>query len=425
MGKRVLIVDAGGRGHAIAWKLAQSPQVAKIFVATGNAGTAEIAENVPVDITHVKKLVRFAENKNIDLIVPCSEETVAAGIADECRVRGIYCFAPCQSAALLESSKAYAKGFMVRAGIPTAAFRAFKRHDAALACLKTRAAPIVIKASGLAAGKGVYVCPDMERAEEALKLIMIEKVHGAKAGKEVVIEEYLDGPELSVLVFCDGKSYKIMPPVQDHKYALDGNKGKMTGGMGTYARVPWADAALMKNIEKLIIKPAVESIYSAGHHYVGCLFFGLKITREGPKLLEINVRFGDPEAQALMLLLLTDLWKIFDACVRGKLRRLKIEWSDDFAVCLALASGGYPGEYRAGYPVYGLDELRNFPDIIIFHAGTGYGKNPWLVTRGGRVLYITGKGPVLPDVIRRVYEAEKIIWFKDKFCRHDIGAQSE
>jgi len=418
---KVLIIDAGGRGHAVAWRLLQSPHIDKIYMAPGNGGTALIAENVPLGITHIKRLARFAEKNGIDLTIPCSEAALAAGIVDEFKKRGLAVFGPDKSAARLESSKAFAKNFMKKAGIPTARFRTFTLYQEADRYLEGVRTPIVVKASGLAEGKGVYVCRTKRQAIKALHNIIIDNVHGAKAGRRVVIEEYLQGQELSVLVFCDGKSYAIMPPVRDHKYALDGNKGKMTGGMGAVAGIGLADTALMKDIEGQIVQPTIEKMYAASPGFIGCLFFGLMITADGPKALEYNVRFGDPEIQALMLLLETDLWEILDACIHGKLRHLEIEWSHDYAVCLVLASGGYPGKYETGYPIYGLGKLRDLSDVKVFHAGTGYNADNWLVTTGGRVLNIVAGSKELSGAIKRVYEAANTVQYKDKVCRSDIG----
>ena len=414
---KVLIVGKGGREHALVWKIIQSPKVSKIFCAPGNAGIAQLAECIEIEADDVSGLVRFAEGKNIDLTVVGSEDSLALGIVDVFRSRGLRIFGPTRAAAKIEWSKAFAKRLMRDNGIPTAPFRIFRNHDRALDYIRKHGAPIVIKVSGLASGKGVYSCKTLAEAEEALAEIMLKHIH-KEAGNEVIIEEFLDGQEISIHAFCDGKTSILMPTSQDHKPIGDGDKGKNTGGMGTIAPVPWVSAEMLQNIDQQIVKPTLNTLAEHGQSFTGCLYPGLK----GQKVLEFNARFGDPETQSYMRLLKTDLLDILKACVDGKLVEQKIEWRSGFAACVVLASGGYPGSYRKEIPIFGIKEAEKVPGVVVFHAGTMFSDQ--LETSGGRVLGVTAIGETLQKTLDRIYKAISYIKFKGMQYRKDIGAKA-
>lgn len=421
MNTNVLIIGSGGREHALAWKLAQSPRIGKLFVAPGNGGTRLIAENIAIDAADIDGLVQFAMNNGIGLTVVGPDASLALGVVDAFQARGLRIFGPTRAAAEIESSKAFAKNLMSEAGIPTATFKVFSDYDNALAYVREQGAPVVVKASGLALGKGVYVCKTLAKAEAALAEIMLENVH-KDAGKEVVVEEFLDGQEISIHAFCDGKTHVLLLPAQDHKPIRDGDEGKNTGGMGTIAPVSWVNADTLHAIGERVVRPALETLAERGRPFVGLLYPGLKMTTSGPKVLEFNARFGDTETQSYMRLLKTDLLDILEACVDGTLSELAIEWRSGFAACVAIASGGYPDEYKKGVPLRGLAEAERVPDVVVFHAGTKF--DGGLKTSGGRVLGITAVGDTLRDTLNRAYEAARLIQFEGMQYRRDIGAKA-
>ncbi|MBM3261579.1 phosphoribosylamine--glycine ligase [Candidatus Kaiserbacteria bacterium] len=421
MKKKVLIIGSGGREHALAWKLSQSSQIGKLFVAPGNGGTRHIAENIGIDAINIDELVLFTKSNEIDLTVVGPDDPLARGIVDAFQAQGLRIFGPTRTAAEIEWSKAFAKNLMSEAGIPTAAFEIFNEYDKALAHVRTRGAPIVVKASGLALGKGVYVCNTLAQAETALAEIMLDHVH-KDAGKEVVIEEFLDGQEISIHAFCDGKTHVLLPPAQDHKPIHDNDTGKNTGGMGTIAPVSWVSAHALQDIDEHIVRPTLHALAQRERQFSGLLYPGLKMTTSGPKVVEFNARFGDPETQSYMRLLKTDLLDILEACVDGTLAKLTIEWHSGFAACIVIASGGYPDKYKKGLSLRGITDAEHVPGVVVFHAGTTFDGE--LKTSGGRVLGVTAIGNTLHDALDRAYEAVELIEFEGKQYRKDIGAKA-
>ncbi|MFA6394115.1 MAG: phosphoribosylamine--glycine ligase [Patescibacteria group bacterium] len=419
---KILIIGGGGREHALAWKLKQSPKVEKIYLAPGNGGTAALGENVSVASTDLSGLVKFAEENKIDLTVVGQDDPLALGVVDAFQEKGLRIWGPAKKAAQIEASKAFAKDLMAKQNIPTAQFSTFTDYDEALKYIREKGAPIVIKASGLALGKGVTVCQTLEQAETALKESMLDKVFG-ESGSTVVIEECLVGPEFSVHAFCDGKSYKLFPTAQDHKPVFDGGKGPNTGGMGTIAPVPWVTEEIMDIIELKVVKPVLEGLKNEGTPFVGLIYPGIMQTKDGPKVIEYNCRFGDPETQSYIRLLKTDLYDILDASVDGKLDEVEIEWYPGFACCVALASGGYPGPYEKGKEITGIEEAEKQDDIIVFHAGTKL-DNGKILTAGGRVLGVTATADTLRGALDKAYAAIKLINFPGMHYRTDIGQQS-
>ena len=417
----VLIIGNGGREHALAWKLAQSPRIGKLYVAPGNGGTRQVAENIPIETNDIDGLVQFAEKNEIGLTVVGPDDPLALGVVDAFQAKGLRIFGPTRAAAEIESSKAFAKNLMSEANIPTATFKIFSEHDKALSYIRERGAPIVVKASGLALGKGVYVCKTLSQAEGALAEIMLDHVH-KEAGTEVVVEEFLDGQEISIHAFCDGKTFVLLPPAQDHKPIRDNDEGKNTGGMGTIAPVSWVSADTLKVIGEQIVRPTLEALAKRERPFTGLLYPGLKMTSSGVKVLEFNARFGDPETQSYMRLLKTDLLDILEACVDGKLAELAIEWHSGFAVCVMIASGGYPDEYRKGVPLRGVAEAERVSNVVVFHAGTIFENE--LKTSGGRVLGISATGDTLRDALNSAYEAARLVKFEGMQYRSDIGAKA-
>ncbi len=415
---RVLIVGSGGREHALAWKLAQSPRVEKVFVAPGNGGTATFSENVAVGVTDIRSLTAFAASDRIDLTVVGPEVPLVAGMVDAFEAAGLRAFGPCALAARLEGSKAFSKQFMVEEGIPTAPAATFSAYDAALAYLRQHDGPIVVKASGLAAGKGVLVCTTTEEAEAALHQIMVERRFG-EAGNQVLIETRLEGEEVSLLAFSDGTTVVPMPPARDYKRALDHDEGLNTGGMGGYAPSPHLPPAAVQEVVTRVLQPVIDGMSRRGTPYIGILYAGLMLTTHGPRVLEFNCRFGDPEAQLLLPLLETDLAEIMLACVDGRLADLAITWKPGYSVGLVLASGGYPDTYQKGKPITGLDEAGRLADVI-FHAGTKRA-NDLPVTSGGRVLAVTATGRTLEKARVRAYAAAECIRFEGMQYRKDIA----
>ena len=425
MKRRLLIVGGGGREHALAWKLNQSPEVGVIYVAPGNGGTEQmggIVHNVPIATTNLPDLLRFAQEKEVNLTIVGPENPLAAGIVDQFTAAGLACFGPSQAATQIEASKAFAKQFMREWSIPTADFAIFDDYQAAHTYLKGRSeGPVVVKASGLAAGKGVFVCQTRAEAQQALAQIMEKRIFGA-SGSQVVIEEMLRGEEISVLAFSDGKTLRVMPPAQDHKPVYDGDRGPNTGGMGCYAPVPQADDALLKTIKDTILQPAIAGMAARGTPYVGVLYAGLILTHDGPKVLEFNCRLGDPETEVLLPLLETDFLPIADACLAGQLDRLDIHWRTGSCATVIMASGRYPGTYRKGLPISGVQEAEALPGVIVFHAGTRP-ENGKLLTNGGRVLAVTAVGSDLPRALARAYDGVERIHFEGMHYRRDIGRQ--
>lgn len=418
---KVLIVGSGGREHAIAWKLSQSPKVEKVYCAPGNAGIAGHAECVPIGVNDFEKLTAFAKENKVDLTFVGPEEPLLNGIVNEFEEKGLVVFGPRKEAALIEGSKTFAKNLMQKYQIPTAAYASFTEYNEALAYIREQGAPIVIKADGLAAGKGVVVAMTLEEAESALKNMMLDESLGL-AGAKVVIEEFLQGEELTLLSFVDGTTVKPMIPSQDHKPVFDQDKGPNTGGMGTYSPVPQMSADLIQQIMDEIVLPTVKAMESEGVPFKGILYTGLMITKNGPKVIEYNARFGDPETQVVLPLLKTDLMDIFIAGISGELEQLQIEWKDGAAVCVIMASGGYPGPYEKGQGIFGLDSA-NSQGAVVFHAGTAFADGK-IVTNGGRVLGVTAIGDSIKDAREKAYQAVEHISFEGAHYRKDIALKA-
>ncbi len=420
---KILIIGSGGREHALAWKLKQSPRVGKIFVAPGNAGTAELGENVNIKPTDILALADWAQKNKIDFTVVGPDDSLALGIVDEFQKRDLKIWGPSKQAAQIEASKAFAKKLMKDNNIPTAEYQTFSDYHQALKYLENKGAPIVIKASGLALGKGVSVCQTLDEAKKFLQDVMVNKIFG-DAGNEVVIEEFLQGPEFSIHAFSDGKTFQLLPPSQDHKPVFNEGKGPNTGGMGTIAPLPWVDQKLMDEVSSTIVKPALDGLKNLDSPFVGLLYPGLMLTKDGPKVIEFNSRFGDPETQSYMRLLDSDLFDILEACVNGNLADIKIEWAKKYACCIVLASGGYPGNYEKGLPITGIDEAEKMDDVVVFHAGTKTSDDGKLLTNGGRILGVTAVADDLQSALNKAYEAVKLIKFEGIHYRTDIGAAS-
>lgn len=416
---KVLVVGSGGREHTICWKLAQSPKVDKIYCAPGNAGIGEIAELVPIGAMELDKLVDFAKAEGIGLTVIGMDDPLVAGVVDKFEAAGLRVFGPRANAAIIEGSKAFSKELMKKYGIPTAAYETFDDYNKALEYVKSGSFPVVLKADGLALGKGVLICNNLEEAVDGLNTLMVDKKFGA-SGNKVVIEEFLTGPEVSVLSFCDGNTVVPMVSAQDHKRAYDNDEGLNTGGMGTFSpsRVYTRDIADI--CMQTIFKPTVAALNKEGRQFKGIIYFGLMLTAKGPKVIEYNARFGDPETQVILPRLKSDLCEIFEACIDGTLDKLNVEWEDNAACCVVLASGGYPESYKKGYEITGLDEIKKHDNLAVFHAGTAL-KDGKYVTNGGRVLGITGIGRDLDEAIRTAYSGVDIVTFENVHYRHDIG----
>jgi phosphoribosylamine---glycine ligase len=413
----VLLVGSGGREHAIAWKLAQSPRLTKLYVAPGNPGTAALGENVAVKVDDHAAVLRFCTEMQIDLVIVGPEASLAAGLADDLSAAGIKVFGPSRAAAQVEASKVFSKDFMQRHGIPTARYATFYNVAEALAYLDRVDYPVVLKASGLAAGKGVILPESVEEAQTALQT-MLSGVAFGEAGREVVIEEHLNGPEVTLMAFSDGMTVKPMIPSQDHKRVFDGDHGPNTGGMGAYAPVPVCPLEMVNELLRVAIHPAAEGLRQEGRPFVGVLYGGFMLTADGPRVIEFNCRFGDPETQAVLPLLESDLLEIALACAEGRLNQVDIHWRNEAAACVVLASGGYPGKYQTGYPVSGLEDER--PNTFVFHAGTKQmdGK---VVTAGGRVLGVSGRGADIKAALAAAYERVAAIKFEGIHYRKDIG----
>jgi phosphoribosylamine--glycine ligase len=414
----VLLIGSGGREHALAWKLAQAPRLTRLFVAPGNAGTTPL--NHQLLMTNHIEVVSFSKQHRIDLVIIGPEAPLAAGLADDLRAAGIKVFGPSRAAAEIESSKAFAKSFMARHGIPTARFATFTDFEEAVDHVHSLEYPFVIKASGLAAGKGVILPETAEAAEAALRRIMLEHEFG-EAGNEVVIEERLTGEEVSLLCFSDGVTVKPMPPAQDHKRLLDGDLGPNTGGMGAYAPAPICPPSLVEEFTSTILQQTIDGLRAEGRPFVGVLYAGLMLTPDGPRVLEFNCRFGDPETQALLPLLDSDLLTIAEACADGRLGEVEVKWKQMAAACVVLASEGYPGQYPSGRPITGLDS--QFERAVIFHAGTKL-VDCKVVTAGGRVLAVTGWGDSIEGALKQAYVAVAEVRFEGMQWRRDIGGRA-
>ena len=422
---KVLIVGSGGREHAIAWKVAQSKKVDKIYCAPGNAGISEVAECVPIGAMEFDKLVAFAKEKEIDLTVIGMDDPLVGGIVDVFEKEGLRVFGPRKNAAILEGSKAFSKDLMKKYNIPTAAYETFTDPEKALEYLETAKMPIVLKADGLALGKGVLICQTLEEAKEGVKTLMMDKKFGS-AGDEIVIEEFMTGREVSVLSFVDGNIVKIMSSAQDHKRAKDGDQGLNTGGMGNFSPSPFYTKEVDEFCKKYIYQPTGDAMKAEGRPFKGVIFFGLMLTPDGPKVLEYNARFGDPEAQVVLPRLENDIVDVFEACIDGTLDQVDLKFDNDRAtVCVILASDGYPIEYKKGFPIEGLEKFKGKDDYYVFHSGTKFNENGQIVTNGGRVLGVTATGKDLKEARKKAYEATEWISFENKYMRHDIGKAIE
>ncbi len=416
---KVLIVGSGGREHAIAYSVAKSSRVSKIYCAPGNAGIAEYAECAPIGAMEFDKLVAFAKEKEIDLVIVGMDDPLVGGLVDELEAAGIRTFGPRKNAAILEGSKAFSKDLMKKYNIPTAAYENFTDPDKALAYLETAKMPIVLKADGLALGKGVLICNTLEEAKEGVKEIMLDKKFGT-AGNEMVVEEFMTGREVSVLSFVDGNTIKTMTSAQDHKRAGDGDTGLNTGGMGTFSPSPFYTKEVEEFCNKYIFQPTVDAMKAEGRPFKGVIFFGLMLTPDGPKVLEYNARFGDPETQVVLPRMKTDIIDVVEACVDGTLDQIELEFEDNAAVCVVLASDGYPLKYEKGLPISGLEEFKKHEGYYCFHAGTKLAGDQY-VTNGGRVLGITAKGADLKEARANAYAATEWVQFANKYKRNDIG----
>jgi phosphoribosylamine---glycine ligase len=417
---KVLVIGGGGREHAIVWKLSQSPKVTQIYCAPGNPGIAELAECVSIAVSDLEKLADFAKKEQIDLTFVGPEEPLSLGIVNYFKEMGLAVYGPSKEAALIEGSKAFAKELMIKYQIPTAKYATFTNYESALAYVRSEGAPIVIKADGLAAGKGVVVAKKLKEAEEALQSMMKEVSFGS-AGARVVVEEFLEGEELTLLAFVNRTTVKAMVPAQDHKPVYDGDKGPNTGGMGTYAPLPHIDPSIVEQIIHEIVEPTAKAMAAEGCPYEGILYTGLMLTKSGPKVIEYNARFGDPETQVVLPLLETDLLDILMASLSGELENVEVKWKDKSAVCVIMSSAGYPGPFENGQVIKGLGEV-TYPTIV-FHAGTT-AKDGEIITNGGRVLGITAIGDHLKETRELAYQSVEKVSFKGAHYRTDIGSKA-
>ena len=416
---KVLVVGSGGREHAICTSIRKSPKLEELYCAPGNAGIAQIAKCVPIGVMEFARIAEFAAENTIDLVVVAPDDPLAAGLVDVLNEKGIRAFGPNKAAAILEGSKAFSKDLMKKYNIPTARYENFDDPNAAIEYLKNSKFPIVLKADGLALGKGVLICRDYDEAIAGVKEIMEDKKFG-DSGNRMVIEEFMTGREVSVLSFCDGKTIRIMTSAQDHKRAGDGDTGLNTGGMGTFSPSPFYTEEVDAFCRKEIYQKTVDAMASEGRPFKGVIFFGLMITADGPKVLEYNARFGDPEAQVVLPRMKNDILDIFDACIDGTLDKIELEFEDNAAVCVVLASEGYPVSYKKGFEIKGLEAFEGRDDYFCFHAGSKETDGK-IVTNSGRVLGVTAKGSDLKEARRKAYEATEWIDFENKYMRHDIG----
>ena len=416
---KVLIVGSGGREHAIAYSVAKSDKVDKIYCTPGNAGISEYAECAPIGAMEFDKITAFAKEKEVDLVIVGMDDPLVGGLVDCLEAEGIRTFGPTKAAAILEGSKAFSKDLMKKYNIPTAAYENFTDPEKALSYLETAKYPIVLKADGLALGKGVLICNTLEEAKEGVKTIMLDKKFGA-SGNTMVIEEFMTGSEVSVLSFVDGNTIRTMTSAQDHKRAGDGDTGLNTGGMGTFSPSPFYTKEVDDFCKKYIYQATVDAMAAEGRPFVGVIFFGLMLTEDGPKVLEYNARFGDPEAQVVLPRMKNDIIEVVEACIDGTLDQIDLQFEDNAAVCVVLASDGYPLAYEKGLPIHGLDEFKKHEGYYCFHAGTKFDGDQ-IVTSGGRVLGITAKGKDLKEARANAYAATEWVSFDNKYMRHDIG----
>lgn len=416
---KVLVVGSGGREHAIVASVAKSSKVDKIYCAPGNAGIAELAECVPIPAMDIAEMVAFAKEKEIDLTIVGMDDPLVAGMVDAFEAQGLRVFGPRKNAAIIEGSKAFSKDLMKKYNIPTAAYETFDKAEEALAYLENSEYPIVLKADGLALGKGVLICNTKEEAKEGVKTLMLDKQFGS-AGDQIVIEEFMTGREVSVLCFCDGKTIKTMTSAQDHKRAKDGDQGLNTGGMGTFSPSPFYTEEVDAFCKEHVYQPTMDAMAAEGRPFVGVLFCGLMITPKGVKVLEYNARFGDPEAQVVLPRMKNDIIDVCEACIDGRLDEVDLQFEDNAAVCVVLASDGYPVKYDKGFLIDGLDSFKDKEGYYVFHAGTKQ-TAAGVVTNGGRVLGITAKGDDLLQARANAYAATEWVSFDNKYMRHDIG----
>ncbi len=418
---KVLIIGGGGREHAIAVSMKKSRRVDKLYCVPGNAGIAEIAECEPsIGVMEFDKIVAYAKEKQVDLVFVAPDDPLVGGLVDVLKEAGFRVFGPDKKAAILEGSKAFSKDLMKKYNIPTAAYETFDDPEKALAYLETAEMPIVLKADGLALGKGVLICNTLEEARAGVKEIMLDK-HFGSAGNRMVIEEFMTGREVSVLSFVDGKTIKPMTSAQDHKRAKDGDEGLNTGGMGNFSPSPFYTKKVDEFCKKYIYQATVDAMAKEGREFKGVIFFGLMLTPKGPRVLEYNARFGDPEAQVVLCRMENDIMDVVDACIDGTLDKVDLKFEDNAAVCVVLASDGYPVSYEKGFPITGLENFKGKDDYYCFHAGTKFDAEGRVVTNGGRVLGITAKGKDLKEARKKAYEATEWVSFENKYMRHDIG----
>ena len=417
---KVLVIGGGGREHAICWKLSKSPKVDELYCAPGNAGIAEVAKCVDIGVMDFEKMADFAKKEAFDLIVVGPDDPLAGGIVDVLEEKGLRVFGPRKNAAILEGSKAFSKDLMKKYGIPTAAYETFDTPEAALKYLETAPVPIVLKADGLALGKGVLICNTREEAKEGVKTLMLDKQFG-HAGDRIVVEQFMTGREVSVLSFVDGKTIKIMTSAQDHKRAKDGDQGLNTGGMGTFSPSPFYTPEVDEFCKKHIYQATVDAMKAEGREFKGIIFFGLMLTADGPKILEYNARFGDPETQVVLPRMKNDIVDVFEACVDGTLDQIDLQFEDNAAVCVVLASDGYPEHYEKGKKITGLENFKDKDGYYVFHAGSKFDAEGNILTNGGRVLGVTATGKDLKEARANAYKATEWIHFENKYMRHDIG----
>ena len=417
---KVLVIGGGGREHAICWKLSKSPKVDELYCAPGNAGIAEVAKCVDIGVMDFEKMADFAKKEAFDLVVVGPDDPLAGGIVDVLEEKGLRVFGPRKNAAILEGSKAFSKDLMKKYGIPTAAYETFDTPEAALNYLETAPVPIVLKADGLALGKGVLICNTREEAKEGVKTLMLDKQFG-HAGDRIVVEQFMTGREVSVLSFVDGKTIKIMTSAQDHKRAKDGDQGLNTGGMGTFSPSPFYTPEVDEFCKKHIYQATVDAMKAEGREFKGIIFFGLMLTADGPKVLEYNARFGDPETQVVLPRMKNDIVDVFEACVDGTLDQIDLQFEDNAAVCVVLASDGYPEHYEKGKKITGLENFKDKDGYYVFHAGSKFDAEGNILTNGGRVLGVTATGKDLKEARANAYKATDWIHFENKYMRHDIG----
>ena len=417
---KVLVIGGGGREHAICWKLSKSPKVDELYCAPGNAGIAEVAKCVDIGVMDFEKMADFAKKEAFDLVVVGPDDPLSGGIVDVLEEKGLRVFGPRKNAAILEGSKAFSKDLMKKYGIPTAAYETFDTPEAALNYLETAPVPIVLKADGLALGKGVLICNTREEAKEGVKTLMLDKQFG-HAGDRIVVEQFMTGREVSVLSFVDGKTIKIMTSAQDHKRAKDGDQGLNTGGMGTFSPSPFYTPEVDEFCKKHIYQATVDAMKAEGREFKGIIFFGLMLTADGSKVLEYNARFGDPETQVVLPRMKNDIVDVFEACVDGTLDQIDLQFEDNAAVCVVLASDGYPEHYEKGKKITGLENFKDKDGYYVFHAGSKFDAEGNILTNGGRVLGVTATGKDLKEARANAYKATEWVNFENKYMRHDIG----